>query len=182
MKVQSVILSALLVSLNAAGARAAQTHLGAPYGARDPDVCASTKSPASGAPTVAQAKAYFLCGPTGEAEGNGYLYLISELKMRVAGHSRPYNSWTDATPDIDPSQPVYSVSGSFVKYQCVRPGMGGGASYPIGKNCDRVASASNTPFKATGICYKDAFADWHCKMLATELTVAQTTWGPAPKR
>jgi hypothetical protein len=160
-------LSALFVLLTGSSAWAAG-HPGAPYGARDPAVCTSTTNPVSGGPSVAQAKAYFLCGTTGENEGYGSLYLISHLKLKVASSSRPYNSWTDSTPDIDPKQPVYVIGGSFIRYQCSKPDAAGAGSYPIGKNCALMEAAENRPVKASGICYKDAFADWHCRMTPLE--------------
>jgi hypothetical protein len=82
---------------------------------------ASSTEPVKGAPTVEQAKAYFVCGVTGEKEAGGYLYLTSELTLEVAPGSRPYSAWTDSTPDIDPKQPVYSIRGSYVSYQCSHP-------------------------------------------------------------
>ena len=176
MKAQTM--AALFLALTAAGAWA-QSHPGAPYGARDPAVCASTKDPVKGAPTAEQAKAYFLCGMTGEKETGGYLYLISDLKIDVAASSRPYLAWTDSTPDIDPKQPVYSIRGSYAIYQCMHPGQGGGDSYPFGKNCNRTDAGGNAPLRATGICYKDAFADWHCFMHATDVP-HETPGQPAP--
>jgi len=165
MKLQTI--AALVVVLSGTG-MGAEPHPGAPYGARDPAVCSSTKDPVKGAPSAAQAKAYFLCGLTGEKETGGYLYLISDLKVDVAGSSRPYNAWTDSTPDIDPKQPVYAIKGSYSLYQCMHPGQGGGNSYPIGKNCNRTDAGGNTPLRAAGICYKDSFAEWHCYMHITD--------------
>jgi hypothetical protein len=159
----------------------AQSHSGAPYGARDPHVCGSTKDPVKGAPTAEQAKGYFLCGMTGERQVGGYLYLESDVKIEVAASSRPYNSWTDSTPDIDPKQPVYSIRGAFSAYQCMLPGSGGGDSYPIGKNCNRTDAGGGVPLRATGICYKDAFADWHCFMHATD-AAKETPGQPAPAK
>jgi hypothetical protein len=179
MKIQTI--SALLVMLGGPGIWA-QSHPGAPYAARDPAVCPSTKEPAKGAPTVEQAKAYFLCGVTGEKEAGGYLYLTSELTIEVAPSSRPFNAWTDSTPDIDPKQPVYSIRGSYVSYQCSHPSVNGGFGLPAGKNCVRYDAGSNAPLRATGICYKDAFADWHCKMQPKDVPRPMPTGQPAPVR
>ncbi len=157
----------------------AQSHPGARYGARDPAVCASTKDPSKGALSAAQAQTYFLCGVTGEKEGNDVLYLISGLKIQVAPSSRPFNSWTDSVPDIDPNQPVYSIRGSYTAYTCYIPGQGGAFGFPMGKNCTRADAGGNAPFTAAGFCYKDSFGDWHCRMQPKE--APQTTAGqPAP--
>jgi hypothetical protein len=179
MKTQTI--QVLLVALSGTGVWA-QSHPGAPYGARDPAVCKSTKDPVNGAPTVEQAKAYVLCGVSGEKEAGGYLYLISELKIEVAASSRPYNSWTDSTPDIDPHQPVYNIRGSYVSYQCTHPSQGGGFGLPAGQNCIRYDAGSNAPLRATGFCYKDSFADWHCKIKPIDVERPMKTGQPAPRQ
>jgi hypothetical protein len=179
MKTQTM--SALLVVLSCTGAWA-QSHPGAPYGARDPAVCGSRKAPAKGAPTIDQAKAYFFCDSElavpGTFGGNGgHLYLVSDVKLDVASSSRPFNILTDSTSAIDPAQPVYNIRGSYAKYQCMTPGSGGGGTYPFGKNCNRY----DIP-KATGMCYKDTFADWHCVFLGGDPPQVTATGQPAPGR
>lgn len=139
----------------------------------------STKEPVKGGPSVAQATQYVLCGVSGESEGRGYLYLISDLKIEVAPSGRPYNAWTDSTPDIDPKQPVYALRGSYVSYQCTHPAQGGGFGLPAGKNCIRYDAGSNMPLRATGFCYKDAFGDWHCKIKPIDVARPMKT-GEAP--
>jgi hypothetical protein len=159
----------------------AQSHPGAEFGARDPAVCASRKSPAKGAPTVDQAKTYFSCDSEGFTPfvfgGSGAkLYLVTEVKIEVASSPRPFNILTDVDSAIDPKQPVYNIRGSYAGYWCKTPGAGGGGSYPIGKNCTRSAYSN-----AGGMCYKDTFADWHC-ILSTGPPPSEIPDQPAPGR
>lgn len=158
----------------------AESHPGAAFAARDPFVCASTKDPVKGAPTNAQATAYVRCGVSGEGVAGGYLYLMSDLKIEVAPSPRPYSAWTDSTPDIDPSQPVYPLRGSYVWYQCSHPSQGGGFGAPAGQNCVRYDAGSDAPLRATGFCYKDSFAEWHCKIKPTDVMRPNKTGQPAP--
>jgi hypothetical protein len=140
----------------------AQPHPGAPYGARDPSVCASRKAPVKGAPTIDQAKAYFYC----DTElANGYLYLVADVKIEVAPGSRPFNILTDTTGIIDPKQPIYNIRGSYSFYQCVNPAKCYSGTISARKNCN-----SSDVSNATGMCYRDSFADWHCVM------AGQKTW------
>ena len=81
MRTQTMLV--LLVVLSGTGGWA-QSHPGAPFGARDPAACASRKAPAKGAPTVDQAKAYLFCDSellvAGTFGGSGaYLYLIADV-------------------------------------------------------------------------------------------------------
>ena len=56
--------------------------------------------------------------------------------------------------DVDASQPVYPIRGSYQQYQCNNPKT---SVYKAGQNC----SLSNIP-KASGVCYKTTFGDWTC--------------------
>lgn len=158
----------------------AQSHPGVPYGTRDPAVCPSTKEPAKGALSNDQARAYIHCGFNGEREGNDTIYLLSSLKIEVAPSSRPFNQWTDAAPDIDPKQPVYTIRGSYIAYICYIPGQGGAFGQAMGKNCIRM-DAGDAPLHAAGFCYRDSFNDWHCRKQPTDV-VKQTAAQPAPGR
>lgn len=155
---------ALLVFLTGTGVWA-QSHPGTPFGARDPAICASRKTPAKGAPTVDQPKAYFYC----DTElANGYLYLVADVKVEVAPSARAFNILTDTTGIIDPKQPIYNIRGSYTAYQCWNLASATPGQFPPGKSC----SSSNVT-NATGMCYRDSFADWHCVM------AGQKSW-PTP--
>ena len=152
--------SAILTLLLTAGATGAfaQNGIGAKFGARDPRTCKSKKEPAKGAPTADQLKEYFIC----EAEkADGYsgtaqlLYLVTNVTLEVA-KGRPFNMRTDSWPDIDPSQMVYPVRGSFTWWQCSVLGSIGGDP---GKNCTKTEQPH-----ASGMCFKTTFSDWHCPM------------------
>ena len=146
MKIETI--AALLVILSGTGI-GAEPHPGAIFGARDPAVCASRKDPAKGAPSVSQATAYFSC----DSELlNGYLYLVSDVKLQVAPSSRRFNILTDTTGIIDPKQPIWDIRGTYTKYQCNNPATGTPGEWPIGKNCNR-SDVTN----ATGMCYQDTW-------------------------
>jgi hypothetical protein len=153
MRTQSMV--ALLLVLSGTGVWA-QTHPGTPFGARDPAVCASRKAPEKGAPTADQAKAYFYCD---KELANGFLYLVADVKVEVAPSSRPFNILTDTTGIIDPKQPIYNIRGSYTTYQCWNLASANPGQFPPGKSCN-----SSNVTNATGMCYKDSFADWHCVM------------------
>jgi hypothetical protein len=135
----------------------AQTGVGKKYDTRDPSVCKSKKEPATGAPSPSQISDYVKCG--GETTGGCCIWLMEDVQAEV-GKSRPYSAWSDATRDIDISQPVYPIRGTYDSYQC-QPA--GASPYPPkGKNCS-VKKAD--PF--IGTCYKTTFGDWNCKVKDT---------------
>jgi hypothetical protein len=144
----------------------AQPGSGARFGARDPHTCGSRKEPARGAPTAAQLTQYFICDNEffQPASATGpLLYLIDNAKVEV-GKGRPFSIVTDAYTDVDPSQTVYPIRGSYTQYQCSVPQP---PSAPFnapkaGKNCFKYEAPA-----ATGICYKSTFGEWHCKMCCT---------------
>jgi hypothetical protein len=86
------------------------------------------------------------------------LYLVTDIVIEV-GKGRPFNALTDSYTDIDPSQPIYPIRGSYVGWQC---GVVGSIGAAAGHNCARNDGASQG-----GTCYKDSFGDWHCKMCCT---------------
>jgi hypothetical protein len=132
----------------------AQAGVGTRYEARDPQTCASTKEPKSGAPSAAQATQYFICDT--EHEASQMLYLVTNVKVEVAPTGRPFNILTDSMSEIDPAQSVYNIRGGFTHYQCAPV-----SAYMqnSGKNC-----SSYDGTKAKGICFKTTFGDWHCMM------------------
>jgi len=131
----------------------AQQVSGATYDTRDPRTCAERTAPARGAIPAALAMQYFVC--ESEREFGNSLYLIENLQLQV-GAPRPFQMRTDAATDVDPSQPVYPIRGSFTLYQCKEPSK---LANNKGKNC----SVYDKP-KATGTCYKTSFGEWHCSM------------------
>jgi hypothetical protein len=130
-----------------------QKDTGKPYGARDPQPCASRKLPAKGAPSAAQAAQYITCDREA-IDGYGHLGQIGDLKVEVSkGHA--FNVYMDSAPNIDVSQTVYGIRGSFKTAYCTAMKDGGVAR----KNC----LTSDVP-TAAGSCYKDNFGDWHCTL------------------
>ncbi|MBH8577755.1 hypothetical protein I8752_33285 [Nostocaceae cyanobacterium CENA369] len=63
-----------------------------PYGTgRRPHTCPSMVEPKTGAPSVEQAKMYFLCDQEWESSSSSALWLIGTLILEVAPNSRPAN-------------------------------------------------------------------------------------------
>ena len=146
---------ATLTTLGALTLAFAQIGIGARYGARDPRTCADRTAPKTGAPSVAQATQYFICDAE-EVFGDN-LYLVDNVKLQVA-KGRKYNPNEDINmPGIDTTNPVYPIRGSYQQYQC-------GAIYPDHTNLNRNCTLYSQP-KATGVCYKNDFGDWKCKMV-----------------
>jgi len=151
MKTQTML--ALLVVFGGTGVLAyGQAGAGKPYDARDPFVCKSKKDPAKGAPSPSQVKDYIRC--TNEKITAGLL-LYENVQVEI-GKSRPYSSGADSgAGEIDPSQPVYPVRGTYDAYNCWIPKYNG----TTGKNCNVQKAA---PF--AGACYKTTFGDWSCRV------------------
>ena len=148
------------------------TGVGAPFGARDPLHCDSTKEPASGAPSSEQVKAYFISGFE-HAKGTGTLaelYLAEDVKVEI-GKGRPFESG-DGSGDIDTHELVYPIRGSYNWYLC----------YPItsvntaGKNCVKFGQPN-----AEGLCYKTTFGDWRCSMSDIQTRKTFPGYFAAPK-
>jgi hypothetical protein len=132
----------------------AQKDAGKPYGARDPQTCASRKEPAKGAISAAQEVQYFTCDWEG-INGFNQLDQVANVTIEVA-QGRPYNHFVDSTRDIDPSQLVYNIRGSFDSAYCIKAD---GKMVPYGTNCQSLEQHN-----AVGTCWKNLFGDWHCKM------------------
>jgi len=125
---------------------------GKEYATRDPLACKSKKEPAKGAPSASQLKDYVRC--SNERIAGGYISLVENPQIEI-GKSRPYSAWSDSgNSNIDNSEPVYPIRGTYDLYSCRPPGSMG---FPAGANCN-VRKA--TEFKGT--CFKTTFGDWSC--------------------
>ena len=132
-----------------------QTGLGAKFGARDPFVCKSKKEPATGAPSPSQMRDYVKCSSENVVGSMGpKLYLLENVQVEV-GKSRPFLATDLNFADIDSSQPLYPIRGSYDWYVCHVNEVG----FPPGRNCSRYKEPS-----ASGYCYKTTFGDWNCTM------------------
>jgi hypothetical protein len=135
----------------------AQKDAGKPFGARDPQPCGSRKDLAKGAPSATQAAHYVTCDRE-TIDSYNRLGQVGDLKVEVSkGH--PFTLY-DSAPNIDVSQTVYGIRGSFKTYSCTAMKDGGAE----GKNCQ----TSDVPV-AIGACYKDNFGDWHCTLGGAQL-------------
>lgn len=139
------------------------------YGSRAPRTCPSTKAPAKGPISSAQALQYFICGAEGQY--GDALYLVDKATVEV-GKGRPFLSHTDILPDADVSALVYPVRGSYVQYQVSRIS----TAFPnAGKNANVYVYAH-----ASGLCYRTTFGDWVCKMVDTSAPAMSTQQNVAP--
>jgi hypothetical protein len=172
MKRMLLMISVLLFSITPAHG---QAGVGKKYGTRDPFVCKSTKEPATGAPSSSQIKNYVKC--KAEKTGGCCIWLMENVQVEI-GKSRPFSSWSDVgNPDIDNSQPVYPIRGTYDDYQCSPPSVAGGFGLPKGQNCSVKKGAL-----FAGICYKTTFSDWSCPVKATgDVLKGVQTNQPPPK-
>ena len=166
MKTKFIVLSITLL-LGVTGALAQDKKgIGTRFGTRDPRSCASRKEPSKGALTSDQAKQYFLCEAEymekGGSPENDHLWLDTNVIVEV-GKGRPFNMATDSAcapcTEIDPSQTVYPIRGSFTFWLCGSVQPLGAVGVALGKNCAKGESGG-----ATGMCFKSTFGDWHCVM------------------
>jgi hypothetical protein len=152
---------------------------------RRPQICPSRKSPTKGAPSVAQAKKYFTCHAELEiirarkGDGPNVLNLIDNLNMQIAPRARRFSPSTDSESGLNSrlNKPlgltsdlmVYDIQGSYTKYEC------NDASYnKPGQNC-RISQFDDS----RGVCFKNAFDDWHCTMVGSPGTSRRK--GPPPQ-
>lgn len=146
-------IATILVAVSLKLSFAAQGE-GAKYGSRDPRTCADKTLPKTGAPSSAQAAQYVICGDEHIIDG---LILDEDVKVQV-GKGRPYNPKEDYNVhDIDVNALVYPIRGSLKQYNCAEIA-------PDGSNRNRNCSINNEP-NAKGLCYRDSFRDWNCKMV-----------------
>ncbi len=136
--------------------------IGSKYAARDPVTCSSTKEPAKGAPSAQQAANYVRCHDEGE-DSFHHLILEQDVKVEI-GKGRPFQGGrlSDINMhDVDPSELVYPIRGSYMMYQCsnIAPGDPWQSIYAAGKNC-----AIYDHKNAVGSCWKTTFGDWKCTM------------------
>jgi hypothetical protein len=138
------------------GSAHGQTGLGARFGARDPFVCKSKKEPAQGAPSPSQARDYVKCTSENVVGSMGpKLYLMENVQVEIA-KGRSFQPSDLNFPDIDNSQLLYPIRGSYDWYVCHINEVG----FPPGENCNIYKEPS-----ATGYCYKTTFGDWNCTMV-----------------
>lgn len=159
-------------TLFAAISAAAQAGSGAKYGSRDPKTCPAASF--SGAPSAAQARDLVTCAT--EQDTGDTIYLVENVQVQVALAPRQYQSG-DEYNDIDPNKPVYPIRGSFTWYSCRKQFNIDASHTNVGKNC----SVLQQPH-AQGICYKNTFGEWTCKMKDLTVHWDQATSGVPPPR
>ena len=150
----------------------AQTGSGARFGTRDPRTCASRNA---NSPSADQLKQYFICEMEHVTKSSSFgdsISLVSAVNLQFS-KSRPFNASTDGWPSIDVGQPLYDVRGSYTWWTCFLPGDPKIATFPhVGKNCFKSVGESTK-----GMCFRDTFGDWHCKVCCTPTT---TKYEPPP--
>ncbi|MBX3594214.1 hypothetical protein [Sphingomonas sp.] len=137
--------------------------VGAEFGSAGPRICADKKSPASGAPSAAQAAAYSICALEGQF--SDALFLVDNVVVTDIGKPRKHDPTSDVNfAEMDTSRPIYDIRGNFDSYQCrylsTTKTIDMGPKYRKGSNCIKRRSAN-----AKGACYVDTFGDWRCTMV-----------------
>ena len=171
MKTRTMLILLVILSGTSVFAHA-QAGGGKAYDSRDPFVCKSTKDPAHGGPSSGQVNDYVRC--TNESISGGYIALFENVQGE-AGKSRPYSAWYDSgNGDIDNSEPVYPIRGTYDLYSCRPPGSMG---FPAGNNCNVKKGVS-----FEGTCYKTTFGDWKCPVKTMGDPLSGWTYSvPPPK-
>jgi len=132
----------------------AQAGSGAKYGSRNPKTCPAVKS--AGAPSAALASQLFACAT--EQDTGDTLILVENVQIQVASTPRHFQLG-DLYNDIDQNSPVYPIRGSFVEYSCRKQFNLDASHTNVGKNCLVMQQPHSQ-----GICYKNGFAEWVCRM------------------
>jgi hypothetical protein len=145
--------------------------LGAKYGTREPATCPGRTAPLKGAPSADQATQYFICDA--EHELSSHLFLVTNVKVQVAPASHPA-SRSILGGDLDPTQPIWDIHGSFMQYQCSQAATWDNA-FARTHNC----STNDMP-TATGYCYKSTSGEWHCTMSDMAHLTANTQQNQMP--
>jgi hypothetical protein len=156
------ILATLSLNVALPLAAMAQAGAGVSFDARDPATCPDKSAPTVGPITADLAAQYVTC----EEESASYitLQLVDQMKVQV-GAPRAFQFETDSSDNVDSSQPVYPIRGSYVRYRCSHPNAAVGT---VGKNC----SLYDQP-NASGSCTKTTFGDWYCQMKDLDNTLKQ---------
>jgi len=126
---------------------------GGKFGTREPATCPNRKAP----PSAANAKQYFVC----DWEANLHpleIDLVGDVTIELAS-PRPFNFSQDSNyPGIDVRSAVYDARGKYTSYICT------GVS-PLLNDFANTHNCNAFPYPtAAGLCYKDNFGDWHCRM------------------
>ncbi|HTA66344.1 MAG TPA: hypothetical protein VK753_12645 [Xanthomonadaceae bacterium] len=149
---------------------------GSDFGTRDPALCPIRDAPRTGAPSVQLAAHYFACDTERVGDLGASMYLVSEVRLKVAPKGRAYDAKSDMIASgIDPGQSVYDIRGDFRLYQCSRKDSPDWLADP-GHAC-RYQNFLNLQ----GLCWKDLSSDWHCG-LPYKFDIEHTVHSVAPPR
>lgn len=109
-------------------------------------------------------------------DGTHSLALVANVKVEVAAVSHVPNDFTrGVTPDMDPSQPVWDIRGSFTNYRCAPlDSLIAGNDFARTHKC----WVLDQPI-ATGYCYENTFGDWHCGLLGKRTDWQMNSLPPA---
>jgi hypothetical protein len=163
--------------------RIAPEHVGAAYGARDPETCDDLTEPRTGKPSTDRAARLVRCSI--EGVGDGSLYLLEDLVVREVGDNESVdasynpNAGSDASAavdagysrDVDTSGPAYPIRGSLVRFECRRQN-----DNNVGTNCWRYDEPN-----ASGFCYRTTGGEWNCVMSDTALVRTDEVAPPPPE-
>jgi len=127
--------------------------IGGKFGTREPASCPNRKTP----PNAGNAKQYFVC----DWEANLHpleIDLVGDVAIEL-NTPRPFNYVKDSDfPGIDVRSVVYDARGKFTSYICT-------ANSPQLNDFANTHNCNAFPYpSAAGLCYKDTWGDWHCRM------------------
>lgn len=154
----------------------AAAGVGEDFGSRDPAICPLRDAPAKGPPSFAQIIRYLACDMEKVGDMGSTMYLLGEVRMKMAPRARAYDARSDAiAADVDASQPVYAIAADFRIYQCGRKSSAEWLANP-GRAC-RYQNFYGQP----GLCWKAIGGDWHCA-LSYQINPAHTVHSVAPPK
>jgi hypothetical protein len=170
-----LLIAALVLTISAHGqpsrlkaqAPNAKAHL---YGTtRRPKPCDVDLSiPKKGPPSVAQATVIFTCGAEKEGEisaDHGILTLADAVTIRIAPAPRKstamdaydYRNGIRGAISMDRAAPVYDAKIGYTETVC--HSLPRAERIIPGNQCTAQRFAPNT-----GLCFRDTFGDWHCRI------------------
>jgi hypothetical protein len=154
---------------SADGEGAGQTGVSAPvkvnteFATRDPRQCTGFTAQ----PSVAAATILIQC--TMDGKSSGYINLIQNVTVQLAGPRAFIYTSDSFLNEIDTKAPVIPLRGSLTAYGCSTAN----TVTVAGKNCESYEIPAGT-----GRCWKTTFGDWKCTMGGANANARRAIAGP----
>lgn len=144
-----------------------------------PRPCPESRAlPVKGPPTIAQAKTYFYCTVEADLEpvaGRGLRMLADRLDIKIAPRARKasvmdlfeYRQGPNGTVALDQRLPVYDIKATYVETTCHEI-----PQFETGRSCTSVLFPPGA-----GLCFRDTFGDWHCRLHRDSWRTGRTVTG-----